>query len=334
MFNAESHSARLLQLASGFRTTQALYVVAKLGVADLLVSGPRSCEELARDVGAHSESLFRVMRALASLGVFYQDSSDRFALNPMSYLLLKDAPGSVRAAVVFWGGEMYRAAGELMHSVKTGETAFNHIYGEGHFEYLSKNPEANEIFNTMMAQMIGANPSRRSIEKYDFQGRKVVVDVGGGSGTLLASVLERNPQLKGILYDLPSALETAPSLLKSRQVDSRVKVISGSAFDSLPGGGDVYIFSRVLHDHPDEVSTQILKHCRKVIPRDGLVLIGDAVIPKGDTPSQGKLVDLTMLLMTGGKERTEEEWKKLLKAGGFSLQSADVEQSLVVATPD
>jgi hypothetical protein len=143
MFSAESPSARLLQLASGFRITQALYVVAKLGVADLLVSGPRSCEEVACEVGAHPESLFRVMRALASLGVFTQDSSDSFGLNPMSSLLLKDTPGSVRAAVIFWGGEMYRAAGELMHSVKTGETAFNHIYGEGHFEYLSKNPEAN-----------------------------------------------------------------------------------------------------------------------------------------------------------------------------------------------
>ena len=285
-------------------------------------------------VEAHPDSLFRVMRALASLGVFSQDSSDRFALNQMSSLLCKDNPDSVRAAVVFWGGEMYRVAGELMQSVRTGETAFNHIYGEGHFEHLSKDHEANEVFNTMMAQMVRANPSRRSIENYDFHGRKVVVDVGGGIGALLATVLERNPHLQGILYDLPSALETAHDFLKSRGLDSKVEEIAGSAFDSIPSGGDVYMFSRVLHDHPDGICTQILRHCRKVIPGDGLVLIGDAVIPKGDAPSQGKLVDLTMLLMTGGRERTEEEWRKLLKSGGFYLQRADVGMSLVVATPD
>ena len=330
----QSPSTKLLEMATGFRTTQALYVVARLGVADQLAAGPKSCEELAPLVGAHEGALFRVMRALASLGVFAQDSEDRFSLNQMGSLLLKDAPNSVRAAVMFWGEEMYRVAGELLHSVKTGETAFDHVYGEGHFEYLSKHPEANETFNTMMAQMMRANPSRRSIERFDFRGRKVVVDVGGGTGALLASVLEKNPHLRGILYDLPAALETAPAYLKSRGVDRRVSIISGSAFDSVPRGGDVYTFSRVLHDHPDPVAMTILKNCRAAIPTDGVVLIGDAVVPGGNTPSPGKLVDLIMLLMTGGRERTEEDWRGLLRKGGFTLKEASVSESLVVAVPE
>lgn len=325
--------ARLLQLASGFRITQALYVVAKLGVADRLVKGPKTCAELAQQVGAHERSLFRVMRALASIGVFGQDSEDRFYLNPMSSLLVADAPDSVRAAVLFWGSDMYKAAGELLMSVKTGKTAFDRVFGEGHFEYLSKHPDESETFNTMMAQMLRANPARRSIERYDFAGRKTVVDVGGGVGELLASILVRNPHLTGILYDLPAAVKDASANLKSRGVDGRVKIVPGSAFDSIPGGGDVYTMSRVLHDHPDDVALMILRHCRKVIPSDGVLLIGDSVVSGGSAPSQGKLVDLTMLMMTGGRERTEGEWRALLEEAGFTMVRADEKESLIEARP-
>lgn len=331
--SAESPAARLLQLASGFRITQALYVVAKLQVADNLVKGPKTCGELAPLVGAHEQSLFRVMRALASLGVFGQDSEDKFSLNSMSSLLVVDATDSVRAAVLVWGSEMYRAAGELLMSVKTGKTAFDSLFGEGHFEYLSKHPEESETFNTMMAQMLRASPTRRSIERYDFSGRKTVVDVGGGVGELLASILQRNPHLTGILYDLPAAVKAAPDHLKSRGVVGRVKIVTGSAFDSVPGGGDVYTMSRVLHDHPDDVALKILRHCRKVIPSEGVLLIGDSVVPGGSTPSPGKVVDLTMLIMTGGRERTEKDWAALLKEGGFTMVKADEKENLVEARP-
>lgn len=251
----------------------------------------------------------------------------------MSSLLVSDSPDSVRAAVLVWGSEMYRAAGELLMSVKTGKTAFDSVFGEGHFEYLGKHPEESETFNTMMAQMLRASPTRRSIERYDFTGRKTVVDVGGGVGELLASVLLRNPHLMGILYDLPAAVKSAPDLLRARGVYGRVKIFTGSAFDSIPGGGDVYTMSRVLHDHPDDVAVKILRNCRKVIPSDGVLLIGDSVVPGGSTPSQGKMVDLTMLIMTGGRERTERDWKALLNEGGFTMTRADGKDSLVEARP-
>jgi len=263
--STENPAARLLQLASGFRNTQALYVAAKLGVADHLVEGPKTCAELAPLTGAHEKSLFRVMRALASLGVFDQDSEDRFSLNPMGSLLVADAPGSVRAVVLVWGSEMYRATGELLMSVKTGKTAFDSVFGEGHFEYLGKHPDESETFNAMMAQMIRANPMRRSIERYDFSGRKTVVDVGGGVANYSLSILLRNPHLTGILYDLPAAVKEAPGHLMSRGVEGRVKIVIGSAFDSIPDGGDVYTMSRVLHDHPDDMALKILRNCRKAI---------------------------------------------------------------------
>lgn len=324
---------QLLQMATGFRTTQALYVVAKLRIADLIVNGPKACDELAQKTGAHPDSLFRVMRALASLGVFTQDSENRFGLTPLGSLLVTDAPDSIRAAIVFYGQEFYTAAGGLLQTVMTGETAFNRMFGKGHWEYLSEHPDSNEIFNLTMAQSINASPARRSIEKYDFSDRQTVVDVGGGKGTLIASILNKNPHLTGILCDLPAALETAPEYLKSCGLEERVKILAGSAFESIPSGGDVYVMSRVLHDYPDDLALRLLKKCRQVIPPSGVLLIADWVLPEDSSPSQGKLVDLTMLLMTGGRERIESEWKALLNRGGFALKRADVQEALVVAEP-
>ncbi len=313
----ESPSDQLFGMVGGYRNTQALYVVAKLGIADLLVHGPKDSHELARSVGAHQKSLFRVMRTLAGMGVFTQDSSGRFGLTPISQLLRTDNSESLRYSAIMAGEENYRAAGELLHCVRTGETAFNHVYGKGHFEYLAEHPEESITFNRAMTQ--SSRRLKNPIESYNFTNRHLVVDVGGGRGHLIASVLKTNPTLKGILYDLPQGVGETASFLKSQGVADRCKIITGSFFDSIPEGGDVYILSRILHDFPDEKAAVILANCRKGMAKGGTMLIRESVVPEDDAPSIGKQLDLVMLFMLGGAERTETEWRNLLQASGFAL---------------
>ncbi len=322
-------------MAVGCRNTQALYVVAKLGVADLLVKGPLTGTDLAQELGAHPRSLFRVMRALAAQGVFTQDSSDRFGLAPISQLLRSDAPDSMRFVAINIGEEYYRAAGDLIHTVKTGETAFDHVYGKGHFDYLAEHEDSNKIFNMFMTQSIGRYVS--PLETYDFKGRSLIVDVGGGRGTLIAKVLRVNEHLKGILFDLPQGVVEAGQFLEAQRVSHRCRIVTGSFFDSVPAGGDVYVMSRILHDWPDEKASTILSNCRSAIGDKGTLLIQESVIPEGDAPSFGKQTDLTMLFLTGGLERTEREWRGLLSGAGFRLDriiKTGQPHDLIEATPN
>ena len=305
-------------MSVGCRNNQLLYVAAKLGIADLLISGPQDCSAIARKLDVHAGSLFRVMRALAAQGIFTQeDSSNKFGLSPVSQLLRSDSPETFRYVAIFQGEEFYRAAGELLYTVKTGETAFDHIYGKGHFDYLGENPEASNTFNHAMAWLSGrfGNP----LEEYQFKDGSLVVDVGGGRGGLISSVLRSNPGLNGMLYDLPQGVAEAEAHLKSEEVADRCRIVTGSFFDSIPTGGDVYIMSRVLHDWPDEKAKLILENCRNAIDEDGTLLIREAIIPEGNTPSVGKQTDITMLFMLGGAERTEDEWRRLLQDSKFRL---------------
>jgi hypothetical protein len=314
---AESPAEVIFHMAVGLRNTQALYVVAKLGIADFLAKGPLTADELAGKTGTHPRSLFRLMRALAAQRIFTQDHSDRFGLTSLSQVLRRDDPHSMRYVAINFGEEYYRAAGELLHTVKTGETGFNHLYGKGHFDYLAEHPEASEVFNAAMAVMStrGGSP----FGTYSFQGRRLLVDVGGGRGHMAVGILRSNPGLKAILYDLPHGVAEAPAYLKAQGVGDRCQIITGSFFDSIPSG-DTYLMSRVLHDWPDEKASLILTNCRRSIAKDGILLIREAVIPEGDIPSEGKQIDLTMLFMLGGAERTEEEWRSLLAKSGFALE--------------
>ncbi|HEX4921524.1 MAG TPA: methyltransferase [Candidatus Bathyarchaeia archaeon] len=309
----------LFGIGSASRNVQALYVVAKLGVADHMTGDPTDSIQLASKVGADPMALFRVMRSLAALGVFTQDSSDRFGLTPVSQLLRTDNPESMRDVAIYFGEEPYRAAAELLHTVMTGETAFNHVYGKGHFDYLAEHPEASKTFNAFMTQ--SARRFGRPLEHVNLDGKHLIVDVGGGRGTILAHILRTNPELKGILYDLPHGVAEAGSFLKENGVADRCKIITGSFFDSVPEGGDVYLLSRILHDWPDETAQLILANCRKAISHNGTLLIREAVIPEGDTPSPGKQTDLQMLIMLGGTERSEPEWRQLLKKSKFELKT-------------
>lgn len=309
----------LFGIASAGRNVQALYVVAKLGLADHMTRDPIDCDQLASKVGADPRALFRVMRSLAALGVFTQDSSDRFGLTPVGQLLRTDNPESMRDVAVYFGEETYRAAAELLHTVKTGETAFNYVYGRGHFDYLADHPEASKTFNAFMTQ--SARRFGRPLEQVNLAGRRLIVDVGGGRGTILAHLLRTNPHLKGILYDLPHGVAEAGPFLTENGVADRCKIVTGSFFDYVPEGGDVYLLSRILHDWPDEKAQLILTNCRKAISHDGTLLIREAVIPEGDTASPGKQTDLQMLIMLGGTERSEPEWQQLLRKCKFEMRT-------------
>ena len=313
----ESPRQQLFSLTQGFKTTQALYVAAKLGVADHLQQGPQRAEEIAKEVGANPKALFRLLRHLAALEIFTQDKSGKFGLTPLSEMLRTDHPESMRYGVIFTGEENYKAAGNLLHAVRTGETAFDNLYGKGHFDWLAEHTDSSSTFNKAMAQSLRrqANP----VESYDYSGKHVIIDVGGGRGDLISSVLVANPSMKGILYDLPQGSAEARSLLKAKGVEDRCSIKNGSFFDSIPAGGDVYVMSRILHDWPDNKVATILGNCRKAIKEDGTLLIRDNVLSDRAERPDATQLDLTMLIMTGGMERTESEWRSLLQSSGFAL---------------
>src|SRR5713226_2756255 len=314
--SVESPRQELFNMISGYKTTQALYVAAKLGIADHLVREPMRVEELAKKVGANSKALFRLMRHLAAVGIFTQGESRKFGLTPLGELLCTDNPESMRYGAIFAGEENYKATGNLLHSVRTGETAFNHLYGKGHFEYMAEHVDASSTFNKAMAQSL-RRVEKNPVESYDYSGRRLVVDVGGGRGDLISSVLVANPAMEGVLFDLAQGSAEARSLLQAKGVEDRCHIKTGSFFDSIPAGGDVYVLSRILHDWPDDKAATILANCRKAIKEDGTLLIRDNVLSDGDV--LGSTLDVTMLIMTGGEERTESEWKDLLHSTGFAL---------------
>lgn len=319
---------QLLRLITGYRLTQALYVVAKLGLANLLVAGSKSAEQLAKETSVDPDRLHRVLRALAAHGVFAVDGDGRFQLNPLGELLQTNAPGSMAAMTILQGEEPYRAFGDLLHTVTTGETAFDHLFGMGHFDYLAGHPSAGSTFHTAMSQ--SRRPAGKPLEGYDFRNCRVIVDVGGGVGALLASVLQEHAHLRGILFDLPSVMDDAKKYLDASGVADRCELRAGSAFDAIPSGGDVYVMSRVLHDWPDPKALVLLRNCREVIPRSGTLLLKESVVPEDSRSPEIFDRDLMMMVMNGGRERTEGEWRALLNRGGFSLSR----YPLLVSNPD
>jgi hypothetical protein len=309
----------VLQMASGYWVSQSIYVAAKLGIADLLKDSPKSCDELATATGTNAHSLYRVLRALASLGVFAETQPHHFTLTPLAACLQSNVPGSVRAFVIMLGEEHYRAWGEFMHSVQTGGSSFEHIYGMNIFEYLATNPEPAKIFDESMTNG-SALESAAISASYDFSSIHTLVDVAGGQGLLIASILKSNPTLNGILFDQPYVIERAKPFIEAEGVLERCQLATGNFFESVPEGGDAYILKHIIHDWDDERAIAILKQCHKVMPENGKVLVAEQIIPPGNQPFMGKLLDLNMLVMTsGGRERTEAEYRSLFEKAGFKL---------------
>ena len=310
---------QLLQFASGYFVTQSLHVAARLGIADLLAEGPLPSAELASRTGTDEPSLYRLLRCLAALGVFQETGSRTFALTPLAELLRAGVPGSMRAAVIMIGDpEHYRAWGELEHSVRTGEPAFDHAFGMGVFDYFERHPEAAAIFDQAMTDLTDAEAIA---DGYDFSGLGTVVDVAGGHGSLLAAILRANPHLQGVLFDLPHVIERAkkPRFLAG-ELAGRCRFEAGSFFETVPAGADAYVMKHIIHDWDDDHCLRILAHCRAALRPEGKLLVVDAVIPPGNEPHPGKMMDLNMLVMThGGRERTEEEFRSLFERAGFRL---------------
>ena len=318
----EPSEQTVLGIARGYQLSQALYVAAKLGVADVLDAQPLAAEDIARAVGARASQLRRVLRALVAAGVFSELEDGRFASNDAAAALRADAPGRLRDVVLNFGEEMYRSFGELLHTVRTGETAFDSVYGAPLFEYYAANPEAEA---SAAARMLARTlPVARELAASDvLRGARTLVDIGGGAGTLVAEVLRHDPELAGVLLERPGMLELAAAYLAEQGVADRCELVEGDFFASVPAGGDVYVLKSVLHDWDDERCVAILRNCRAAMDEAARLVIVELILPERMTPSgpalSAALVDLIMLAHAGGRERTEAEFAQLLDQSGFRL---------------
>lgn len=311
---------QLIQMGAGAWVAAAVYAAAKLGIADHLAGGARTAADLASATGTHAPSLRRFMRTLAGLGILTESDGERFSLTPLGEALGTGAPGSARSTLLAFGAPpFWRAWEELIYSLETGRPAFDKVWGMPFFDFLGRQPEAASLFSEAMVGFHGSEPPTVA-EAYDFSGIQTVVDVGGATGNMLAALLSRHRNLRGVLFDLPHVVGDAPALLKARGVEDRVTIETGSFFERVPAGGDAYLLSHIIHDWSEEQCLTILRNCREAMRPDGRILIVETVLPEGDEPHQGKLQDLVMLVIPGGQERTEKEYETLLGKAGFQLR--------------
>jgi len=311
--------AQLIQMATAYWASRLLYVATRLGIADLLADGAKTAESLAESTRTHPRSLYRVMRTLASLGLMTESAGHRFALTPLGAALVSGAPGAARATILTLGGDWaWHGFENLQYSVETGKSGVEKALGEPIFDWLGKHPEDASLFTQTMIGFHGAE-GEAIAEAYDFSARRTIVDVGGASGHLLTTLLGKYPGPRGILFDLPHVVREAPALLQARGLADRVTIQSGSFFETVPTGGDTYVLSHVIHDWSEEQCLTILGHCRKAMGTDARLLIVEMVLPEGDGPHPGKMLDMMMLVGPGGQERTEPEYGALLGRAGFRL---------------
>lgn len=309
----------MLRMIRGFQTTQMIYVAAKLGIADLLADGAKSSSALAAATGTDARSLYRLLRALASLGIFAEDEQGRFGLTPRAELLQSHAARSLRSTVLYVGNPIFqRVWGELLHAITTGEDGFRHLFGMNDWVYREQNPDENALFNNFMTEL--TRPDAAAVAAaYDFSGIRKLVDIGGGQGTLVAAILKAHPKLHAIVFDQPHVISGAQSVLEAAGVADRCERVSGDFFAEVSGGADGYILKSIIHDWNDADSIAILKNCRRAIQPDGKLLLVEFVVPTGNVPHPGKISDINMLIAPGGQERTEAEYRTLLAEAGFRL---------------
>ncbi len=315
---AASPREQITALMSGYWHTQAIYVAVKLGVADLLRDGPRSAAELAAATGTEPRALYRLLRALSSLGIFAEQDGQRFALTPMAECLRTDAAESVRSLAIVRGEWQYEAWGRLLGSVQTGRPAFEQLHRMPLFEYLSRHPEKGRLFDEAMTGVHGLETAAM-LEAYDFSGFATLADVGGGNGSVLTALLHHYPSLKGILFDLPAVVDRARASLAAAGLADRCRLVGGSFFESVPAGADAYLLRHVIHDWDDARAVTILQNCRQALGGRGKLLVVEGIVPPGNEPSVSKFFDLAMMVLPGGMERTQEEFRRLFAAAGFRL---------------
>lgn len=311
----------LMQMLTGFWVSQAIHAVAKVGVADHLKAGPQSIATLAHKLNAHEESLFRVMRALASLGIFEETADRVFQLTPVAALLISDAPNSMRPIALMLGKENYQAWGNLDQAIQNGDSPFEVTYGMNAYTYFAQHPEAAENFNSAMTALV-SNDHAAILKAFDFSEFCTIVDVGGGQGMLLSAILKQDEARTGVLFDLPHVVAQAETLLQSHGLAARCRIEAGDFYKAVPSEGDAYILSRVLHAFPDERCHQILRTIHTAIPSHGKLLVMEFLLEPGNDPTTAKtkLMDVNMLVFApGGRDRTYEEYDHLLRQSGFQL---------------
>jgi hypothetical protein len=308
----------LFEMATAYWLSQAIYVAAKLGIADLLKDGSQSYVALATSTGSDAPSLFRLMRALSSVGIFSQIDKDRFALSQLAESLQTTVHGSLRAMVITLGEIHYQAWGNLLHSVQTGSPAFNDVFGANLFDYLQQNVDASDAFNQGMAN-VSSMLAYAVLIAYDFAGISSIVDIGGGQGKLLEKILQFNPDMRGTVFDTSSTIQRSQEQLGNNARSRRCSYVTGNFFTSVPQGADVYLLCGVIHDWDDDRAVTILRNCRKAMTGSGRLLLVEMIVPDAASPSFSNLLDLNMLAMNGGRERTIAEFCALLNAADYKL---------------
>jgi len=325
--NAEQHETRLrlMELVSGGWVSKTIAVAAELDIADHLAGGPRTVAELAAATKTHAPTLRRLLRALAAIGLVVDREDGRFEEAPLLRWLRSDTPGSVRPVAIVAHGEAHRRGwDDLLHSVRTGETGFDHVYGMGIFDFYAKNPAKSQIFNDAMTQL-STGVAEAVVSAFDFSRFATIADVGGGHGALLAAILTSAPNSRGILFDQPEIADGAVETFRRAGVDDRVEIARGSFFDSVPNGADAYVMKHIIHDWDDEKSVTIMSRCREAMGSDGRLLLVERLLPEriaDQSAIGGTMMDMNMLAVSGGKERTESEFRSLFDPAGLSWVGA------------
>lgn len=322
-------ATQIIQMAAASWIAPVLYATAKLGLADRLADGPRSAAELAIPTKTHAPTLHRLLRALASLGILTERAEQRFALTPLGEALASGASGSARSTVLaFCSPALWRSWEEIVYSLETGKTGFERAHGMPMFDYLAAHPDEASAFSEAMVGFHGAEPPAVA-RAYDFSPCGTVVDVGGATGNMLAAILAHHSQPQGVLYDRPHVVRDAPALLAARGVADRVRIEPGDFFERVPDGGDVYILSHIIHDWNEDQCLTILRHCRRAMKPDARLLIVESVLPPGDAPHPGKILDMVMLVIPGGQERTAAEYDALLRKAELRMTRVVPTESVV-----
>lgn len=308
--------AQMMQFILGTWICKPIYVAAEMGIADMLSDGPKSIDELAHLTGTHGPLLYRVMRALASVGIFSETGDRSFALTPMAECL---KAGAMRSIALMFNADWHDKAWEnLLDSVRTGEVAFVKAHGMPAFDWFKEHPRAADIYHE--ANAIKAMTSHRAIiDAYDFSGINTLTDVGGGHGALMAEILGANPAMRGVVAECPSVVKKAKEFIRTKGLETRCEVMACDFFKEIPPGTDAYLMSHILHDWDDETCQRILGNCREAMKPGSPLLVVEAVIPPGNEFSVAKLLDLEVFVMGGGRERTEAEFRDLFQSSGFSL---------------
>jgi C-methyltransferase len=311
--------AAMMEMIVAAWLSQAITVAAELGVADALTTGPMTVEELAAAVGANSDALHRLLRALIGRGVFHRRDDGRYELNSLARTLCSDAEASMSAAAQFYGSREQRDRWTLLaDSIRTGRSVVPVLHGKEGFEYFAEDPQHADLFNQTMAS-ISRLTDASVAAAYDFGAHATIVDVGGGHGLLLATILAATPGIRGVLYDLPGVVSTASDIVCYTSLADRVQIEVGSFFDKVPAGGDAYVLKNIMHDWPDDKAVQILRNVHAAAGRHATVLLVELVIPDHDRDFPGKWADLEMLLNLGARERTAAEYRNLLGQAGFEM---------------